>query len=121
MRQWNGVGLAAPQVGHSLRMIVAEAVGQTVALANPTILEQTGIDRMVEGCLSLPDRQVDVIRAVTIWVKALNEDSKQVEFKQEGLLARIVQHEIDHLNGMLIIDHGPGVTVASATRQEVSA
>jgi len=121
MRQWNGVGLAAPQVGYSLRMIVTEAKGETMVLANPTILEQTGMDRMVEGCLSLPGRQVNVARAATIWVKALNEDGKSVEFKQAGLLARIVQHEIDHLNGMLIIDHGTNVADASATRQEVTA
>lgn len=121
MRQWDGVGLAAPQVGHSLRMIVAEVQGTTLALANPAILERKGMNHMVEGCLSLPGRHVDVIRTVTIWVKALNEDSKQVEFKQEGLLARIVQHEIDHLNGVLIIDHGPDIVSASARKQEVSA
>lgn len=121
MRKWNGVGLAAPQVGHLLRMIVAEAEGDTVALANPTILENIGMDRMVEGCLSLPGRQVDVARAASIWVKAINEKNQQVEFQKHGLIARILQHEIDHLDGVLIIDRGSDIPAVSTRKQEVSA
>lgn len=121
MRRWDGIGLAAPQVGHSLRMIVAEAKGKTLALANPTILESKGMDRMMEGCLSLPGQEVNVTRAVSIWVKAVNEDNKQVALKQKGLFARILQHEIDHLNGVLIIDHDPVTAIKAADKQEASA
>ena len=119
MRRWNGVGLAAPQVGYLLRMIVAEVGGTTLAMANPTILECKGMSRMIEGCLSLPNKEVDVMRSTSIWIKADNEENKQVELKQEGLLARILQHEIDHLDGVLIIDHGPVITRESSDKQNV--
>jgi len=95
MRRWNGVGLAAPQVGHLLRMIVAEVEGTTLlALANPTILESKGMDRMMEGCLSLPSKEVDVMRSDSVWLKAVNRGKQKVELKYEGLIARILQHEI---------------------------
>ena len=119
MRRWNGVGLAAPQVGHSLRIVVAEVEGTTLLLANPTILERKGMDRRVEGCLSLPGQEVDVIRSASIWLKAVNEENKQVELKQEWLIARILQHEIDHLEGVLIIDHGPVITLESSGKQDL--
>ena len=119
MRRWNGVGLAAPQVGYLLRMIVAEVEGTTLALANPTILECKGMDKMVEGCLSLPGQEVDVMRSARVWLKAINEENKQVELKQEGLVARILQHEIDHLDGVLIIDHGPVIMREASEKQNL--
>lgn len=106
MWNWNGVGLAAPQVGFSSCLIVAEAEGVKLALANPEVLESKGFDTMVEGCLSLPDQAVNISRAFSIWVRALDIENREVELKFEGFLARIVQHEIDHLNGKLIIDYG---------------
>ncbi len=61
---------------------------------------------MVEGCLCLPGEEVNISRPTSVWVKALDFENRQVELKFEGFLARIVQHEIDHLNGKLIIDYG---------------
>ena len=106
MWKWNGVGLAAPQVGFSSCLIVAEAEGVKLGLANPEILESEGSDVMAEGCLSLPRQEVNISRPTSIWVQALDVDNRKVELKLDGFLARIVQHEIDHLNGKLIIDHG---------------
>jgi len=105
--RWNGVGLAAPQVGFDSRLIVAEAEGIKLALANPVVLEGKGSGTIVEGCLSLPGQEVNVTRQTSIWIQALDVDNRQVELKLDGLLARIVQHETDHLNGKLITDYGP--------------
>lgn len=109
MWRWNGVGLAAPQVGFSSRIIVLEAEGEKHALANPIILESEGGDTMEEGCLSLPGQAVNISRASSIWIQALDIQNRQVESKLDGFLARIVQHEIDHLNGKLIIDYGSAI------------
>jgi len=106
MWQWKGVGLSAPQVGFDARLIVAEAEGVKLGLANPETLESKGSDAMMEGCLSLPGQSVNVSRSTSIWVRALDIENRQVELKLDGFIARIVQHEIDHLNGRLIIDHG---------------
>lgn len=106
MWQWGGVGLAAPQVGFSSRIIVLEAEGEKRALANPEILEGKGAGTMEEGCLSLPGQEVNISRPASIWVRALDIQNRQVELKLDGFLARIVQHEVDHLNGKLIIDYG---------------
>ena len=107
MWQWNGVGLAAPQVGFSSRIIVLEAEGEKRALANPIILESEGAETIEEGCLSLPGQAVNISRSTTIRIQALDIQNRKVELKLDGFLARIVQHEIDHLNGKLIIDYGP--------------
>jgi len=110
MRHWKGIGLAAPQVGHLEQLIVAEVGDRTVLWANPSILELGGTEqRMEEGCLSIPGAFVDVSRPACIWVRAFGEDNETVECKLDGLEARVIQHEIDHLRGVLIIDHGPVV------------
>ena len=106
MRRWKGIGLAAPQVACLEQLIVAEVNGQAVLWANPRILEGSGEARMEEGCLSVPATFVNVERSAFIWVEALDMEGRAVELKIEGLLARVVQHEIDHLEGVLIIDHG---------------
>lgn len=106
MIQWNGVGLAAPQVGFSACIIVLQAEGEKRALANPEILESEGSGTMVEGCLSLPGQVVTISRPASIWIQALDIQNRPIELKLEGFPARIVQHEIDHLNGKLIIDYG---------------
>jgi len=106
MRQWKGIGLAAPQVGLSKQLIVAEVDDQTLLWANPLILESDRAGKiMEEGCLSLPSTVMDISRPSSIWVRAINEKNKKIELKVEGLLARVIQHEVDHLNGVLIIDH----------------
>ena len=98
--------MSAPQVGFSSRIIVLEAEGEKRAFANPIILESESADTMEEGCLSLPGQIVNISRPTAIWIQALDIQNRQVELKLDGFLARIVQHEIDHLNGKLIIDYG---------------
>ena len=105
MRHFCGIGLAAPQVGISKRLIVASVEDVIIKLANPEIFDTYGSDIASEGCLSVIDAAVDIKRPTAITVKGLNEESKIIELKTSGLLARVLQHEIDHLNGRLIIDY----------------
>ena len=106
----DGVGLAAPQVGISRRIIVIDVDPhdpscEPVALINPEIVKQEGQVDADEGCLSVPDVRGEVKRAETITVKALSLDGEEVQTEAADLLARALQHEIDHLNGILFIDH----------------
>ena len=105
MKYFCGIGLAAPQIGISKRLIVACAEERTIKLANPEIIDISGSDNMVEGCLSIPDITVDIKRPFEVVVKGLNEKGENTEIKVKGLLARVLQHEIDHLKGRLIIDY----------------
>ena len=105
MYTFNGIGLAAPQVGSSLQIIVADVGEGVVKLANPRIIKAKGEDRLAEGCLSLPDVNVQIKRPYEILVEGLNEKGQCIEIKAKGLLARVIQHEIDHLRGRLIIDY----------------
>ena len=105
MRHFDGIGLAAPQVGVSKRMIVADIGKNPIMLINPLILAKSGMDRMEEKCLSVSDAVVGIDRPERIVVSGLNEKGRRVEIKAEGLLARVFQHEIDHLDGTLIIDY----------------
>jgi peptide deformylase len=101
----NGVGLAAPQVGVSKRVIlVAPNSRDPIALINPEIVYEDGIVVGQEGCLSLPGLYGDVERRAIVEVKALNPEGKQIKLRFEGLGSRAVQHEIDHLDGILFID-----------------
>jgi peptide deformylase len=101
-----GIGLAAPQVGVSLRLIVvADDVSRTVrALVNPAIVEQGGSVTAEEGCLSIPGIFAPVTRAAWVNVEALDLDCRAVRLEARGLLARVFQHELDHLDGILFID-----------------
>lgn len=105
MRTFGGIGLAAPQIGEPCRLIVADVEGKIIKLANPEVIRVDGKEKMVEGCLSIPDVSVEVERPYSAIVKGLNEKGETVEIKANGLLARVLQHEIDHLNGKLIIDY----------------
>lgn len=105
MRYYSGIGLAAPQIGIDKNLIVADVGQGVISLANPVILKSKGSDRLEEGCLSVPGVGVAVTRAYEAIVSGWNEKGKSVEIKAEGLLARVLQHEIDHLNGKLIIDY----------------
>ncbi len=104
-----GIGLAANQVGELKRVIVidiqkeGESTG-LIALINPEILELRGNISTEEGCLSVPDFYSEVKRAEEVRVRALNPDGKEIEIDAKGLLAVVLQHEIDHLNGKLFID-----------------
>lgn len=111
MYTYNGIGLAAPQVGMLQRIIIADVGEGLLTLANPEILQKEGEGRLEEGCLSLPDIQVDIARSQSIFVRGLNPEGKEVQHELSDLMARVIQHEIDHLNGVLIIDY------ASATEK----
>lgn len=100
-----GVGLAAPQVGISRRLFVAQTQSGPAAFINPEIIKKSRkTEVMEEGCLSLPKKWLKVKRPKEIELKAIDIIGKKVQIKAEGLFARILQHEIDHLNGILITD-----------------
>jgi len=99
-----GVGLAAIQIGVLKRVIVVNIGEGLVAVVDPEMLEGEGDTQMEEGCLCLPGVMVEVKRREKIKVKGLNEKGEEIVIDAEGLLARALQHEIDHLNGILIID-----------------
>ena len=105
MKHFAGIGLAAPQIGIAKKMIVAEVDNRIIKLANPQIVGMRGADNMAEGCLSVPDVTVDIQRPDEVIVQGLDDKGNIVEIRMEGLLARVVQHEIDHLEGKLIIDY----------------
>jgi len=105
MKHFCGIGLAAPQIGILKKLIVAEVEEKTIKLANSEIIDIRGSDNMTEGCLSVPDVTVDIERPNRVVVRGLNEKGDIVEIKANGLLARVLQHEIDHLKGKLIINY----------------
>ncbi|MDZ7262092.1 MAG: peptide deformylase [candidate division KSB1 bacterium] len=109
MQQAEGIGLAAPQVGESLALIVVdmsyiEENGKPIAFLNPQITAQEGESTMEEGCLSVPEVKELVTRAETIGLKFLTASGEEAETRYSGLLARVLLHEIDHLNGVLFVD-----------------
>jgi len=99
-----GIGLAAPQVGELLRIIIADTREELHVLINPKIVKKSGAQTFVEGCLSLPGIEGPVERASKVVVKAIDLKGKQIEVEAEGLLATVFQHEIDHLDGKLFVD-----------------
>ncbi len=106
MYEVSGVGLAAPQVGASEALIVVDiGSGGLYKLANPKITKQQGRQSMEEGCLSVPGVSIKVRRAKKVSLEALDDSGKPVCIEAEGLLACVFQHEIDHLNGKLIVDY----------------
>lgn len=109
MRTNNGIGLAAPQVGISRQLLVAEIAGQALSLANPRILDRSGSIALPEGCLSLPGQTVVVARDRAIRVLAYDLRGREVRIAASRLWARVIEHEIDHLGGVLIIDHAKAV------------
>ncbi|MGQ0539350.1 MAG: peptide deformylase [Gemmatimonadaceae bacterium] len=100
-----GIGLAAPQVGRSERLAVLHVDDDRIVVVNPEIVWEEGSERAEEGCLSIPDIFGDVDRAQRVLVRAINLDNEPVEIEASGLLARCLQHEIDHLHGRLFIDY----------------
>ena len=105
MRAASGVGLAAPQVGIPLRVAVIEIPGEEViALINPEILKRHGERLIQEACLSVPGYQGEVKRSVWVKVRAQDREGRIIRIRGEGLLAQALEHEIDHLNGVLYID-----------------
>ena len=101
----SGVGLAAPQVGVSKRIILVDGEEDgLIVLINPVIIKSEGEVVEEEGCLSLPGIYSQVRRSSKVTVKALNENGDPIEITKEDLISRALQHEIDHLNGILFID-----------------
>ncbi|RCW51411.1 MULTISPECIES: peptide deformylase [unclassified Halanaerobium] len=100
----DGVGLAAPQVGILQRIAVVDIGENLIELINPEIISESGKSIMEEGCLSVPDETGEVIRSEKIKVKALNREGEEITFEAENFEARAIQHEIDHLEGILFID-----------------
>lgn len=100
----NGVGLAAPQVGILKRVVVIDIGNGLIELINPEIIEARGSERAEEGCLSLPGETAFVVRPAYTKVKALDRKGRTVIVEGEGLLSRCLNHEIDHLDGVLYID-----------------
>lgn len=106
MHSASGVGLAAPQVGVPLRVIVIGIPGEEdIALINPEIVRRTGERLVDEGCLSIPGYIGQIKRAELVRVKGRDQNGREVRIKANGLLAEVLEHEIDHLNGVLYIDH----------------
>jgi peptide deformylase len=132
MRAARGVGLAAPQVGRPLRVIVIEVpppspeanpplaegedppraegpagqpAGEVIVLINPEIVRRSGQRRVTEGCLSVPGYCAELTRSLRVTVKGLDLGGREVRIKGEDLLAQALEHEIDHINGVLYIDH----------------
>ena len=100
------VGLAAPQIGVSLRVVVIGIPDEDdLIMINPEIVKTKGERRVTEGCLSLPGYMGELNRAETVTAKWKDLDGKEVRVKAQGLLAQAIEHEIDHLNGQLYIDH----------------
>jgi peptide deformylase len=112
MHATNGIGLAAPQVGVLERVIIVQLPedeedsqsGKLFVLCNPQIIRADGEEEGEEGCLCLPGYVGDVKRATLVTVKAQDRRGKKVRIKARGLLARVFQHEVDHLDGILFID-----------------
>jgi peptide deformylase len=100
-----GVGLAANQVGAARRVAVIDADGDRFAMVNPVIVSTEGRSTSEEGCLSIPDVYGDVTRPERVVLEALDQDGKLFRKEVGGLVARAIQHEIDHLDGILFFDH----------------
>ena len=107
MRDAPGVGLAANQIGVLRRVIVWSFEGDEGALVNPRIVEREGSVEGDEACLSLPGLSYPVVRAERVRVEGLDRKGRFTELDAEDMTARILQHEIDHINGVLFIDHLP--------------
>ena len=107
----NGIGLAAPQVGDMRSVIVVDCARQDenpapIKMANPEIIAVSPNDNThEEGCLSFPEHYADVVRPDSITLRYLNENNKILEIDADGILATCIQHEMDHLEGILFVDH----------------
>ena len=124
MQQANGVGLAAPQVGVSLRVMVLQMPDEEpVAIINPEIVKRSGEQEVTEGCLSIPGYVGEIKRSASVTVKGKDRQGKTIRIKATELMAEALEHEIDHLNGILYIDHVESrdnlyrVEVSDSTRQ----
>ena len=121
MKKANGIGLAAPQLGIGTRVIVIAPNGmKPTAMINPKIVKSEGQAIGEEGCLSIPGLYGDVTRPDVVEVEAYDRKGRQLVFELEGLPARVVQHEIDHLDGILFIDKADLATLHWTNPEHVS-
>ena len=104
MRAAPGVGLAAPQVGESIRVIVADIGDGPIEVINPRIIEKHGEQSFQEGCLSLPGVEAPVKRCSRVVVKGMDRTGQSIRIEAKDLMATVLQHEIDHLDGKVFID-----------------
>src|SRR2546423_4788807 len=120
MREHKGVGLAAPQVGIGIRLFVMNHSGDAKddrVYVNPTLTEAEGSDESEEGCLSLPGINANIVRDKSMRMRATDLDGKEIDQKETGYVARVWQHEFDHLNGTLIIDRMGAVAKMAARKK----
>lgn len=117
MRLAKGVGLAAPQVGHNIRLFVSNHNGEPASdrvYVNPVLIDPEGDEEAEEGCLSLPKININVFRSKKMRLRAFDLEGKPFELEETGYLPRIWQHEMDHLNGVLLLDRmGPVARMAN--------
>ena len=106
MHEANGVGLAAPQIGVSLRVVVIQMPDEEpIAIINPKIVKRAGERELTEACLSVPGYAGEITRSVSVTVKGQNRQGKEIRIKGTELMAQALEHELDHLNGTLYVDH----------------
>jgi peptide deformylase len=106
MQEAGGVGLAAPQIGVSLRVAVLQMPEEEpVAIINPEIVKRSGEREVAEGCLSVPGYQGDIKRSISVTAKGMDRQGRAIRIKATGLMAQALEHEVDHLNGILYIEH----------------
>jgi peptide deformylase len=118
MREHEGVGLAANQVGRLKRILVAALEEEEFVLVNPVVEESAGpTEKLLEGCLSIPGIQVEVERPTAVTVSGQDTSGAPLRIEASGLLARILQHEIDHLDGVLILDRTDRESRKAAMRE----
>ncbi|MDD5501292.1 MAG: peptide deformylase [Candidatus Omnitrophica bacterium] len=117
----SGIGLAAPQLGVSSQMIVVDIGDGLHKLVNPKIIKRQGNQAIQEGCLSVPGACVKVRRAREVWVEAVNENNLEVKLHARDLFACVLQHEIDHLDGKLIVDYASFLSRARIKKKLAAA
>ena len=117
----DGIGIAAPQVGVSMRICIVSDSGKNFQLLiNPEITWQSRETNVsLEGCLSVPHTFGDVKRPKSVHVKALDENGKVVKLKAKAMLSRVIQHEIDHLNGVLFIDKAVNIYTSTTENMQI--
>ncbi len=109
MRSRDGVGLAAPQVGVLRRVVIVDVGEGLFEFINPEIIEQSGANTMVEGCLSVPDNIGDVTRPTKVVVRAFNRKGEEFELEAHDYFAKAICHEIDHLDGIIFVDKAQNI------------
>lgn len=119
MHDHNGVGLAATQLGEMVRVIVWSREDQAGALVNPELVLGDEEEVLQEGCLSVPGMAGDVRRALRVDVQGYDQAGQRVSFRAHGIIARILQHEVDHLNGVLFLDKCEPGTLRPAPATQV--